>query len=111
MCFPVKPSSPARVSNTVPWRGGTATGSTGLPVRGGAWLGCSGRPIYSTDQMTTRANASELLIRQRLGALKRAMPGARVGDVTAIHQARVATRRLREALPLMTTGASGRKLE
>ncbi len=61
--------------------------------------------------MTTRANASELLIRQRLGALKRAMPGARVGDVTAIHQARVATRRLREALPLMTTGASGRKLE
>jgi CHAD domain-containing protein len=60
--------------------------------------------------MPTRANASELLIRQRLGALKRALPSVREGDVTAIHQARVATRRIREALPLVATGSSGRKL-
>jgi CHAD domain-containing protein len=60
--------------------------------------------------MTTRANATELLIRQRLGALKRALPSVREGDVTAIHEARVATRRLREALPLVATGSGGRKL-
>lgn len=53
---------------------------------------------------------SELLIRQRLGALARMLPGARAGDVTAIHQARVATRRLREALPLVARGSSGRRL-
>lgn len=58
----------------------------------------------------TRATASELLIRQRLTALKRALPRAREGDVTGIHQARVATRRVREALPLVARGAKGRKL-
>src|SRR5687767_11835086 len=61
--------------------------------------------------MTIRANASELLIRQRLAALKRSLPGAQGGDVNAIHQARVSTRRLREALPLIAKGASGRKLQ
>ena len=60
--------------------------------------------------MTTRANASELLIRQRLGALRRALPLAEGGDVNGVHQARVATRRLREALPLITRGSRGRKL-
>ena len=60
--------------------------------------------------MTTRANASELLVRQRLGALKRALPLARDGDVNGVHQARVATRRLREAVPLIARGARGRKL-
>ena len=53
---------------------------------------------------------SELLIRQRLSALSRALPGARAGEVPAIHQARVATRRLREALPLVARGSAGRKL-
>ena len=61
--------------------------------------------------MTTRANASELLIRQRLTALKSALPGAQGGDLNAIHQARVSTRRLREALPLIAGGARGRKLQ
>ena len=56
------------------------------------------------------AGRSELLIRQRLSALSRALPGARAGDVPAIHQARVATRRLREALPLVARGSAGRKL-
>ena len=59
---------------------------------------------------TTRASASELLVRQRLGALKRALPAVRAGDVTGIHHARVATRRLREALPVVARGSAGRKL-
>jgi len=58
----------------------------------------------------TRTNHSETLIRQRLTALGRTLPGARKGDAHAVHQARVATRRLREALPLVTSGRSGRKL-
>jgi CHAD domain-containing protein len=58
-----------------------------------------------------RASASELLIRQRLTALSRTLPAARRGDVRSIHQARVATRRLREALPLVAVGNKGRKLE
>ena len=60
--------------------------------------------------MGVTAGRSELLIRQRLSALSRALPSARAGDPSAIHQARVATRRLREALPLVARGSSGRKL-
>jgi CHAD domain-containing protein len=60
--------------------------------------------------MAVTAGRSEVLIRQRLAALSRALPSARAGDVPAIHQARVATRRLREALPLIARGSSGRKL-
>ena len=50
-----------------------------------------------------------MLIRQRLAALARMLPSARAGDVTSVHQARVATRRLREALPLVVRGSSLRK--
>jgi CHAD domain-containing protein len=57
-----------------------------------------------------RTNPSELLIRQRLAALSRTLPGARKGDTHAVHQARVATRRLREALPLVVPGKSGKRL-
>src|SRR5688572_4205006 len=60
--------------------------------------------------MSATAGRSELLIRLRLGALTRTLPSARTGDVSAIHQARVATRRLREALPLVARGSSARKL-
>ena len=56
------------------------------------------------------SHPSELLIRQRLASLTRVLPSARSGDVTAIHQARVATRRLRAALPIVSGGAKGRKL-
>jgi CHAD domain-containing protein len=56
-------------------------------------------------------SASELLILQRLRALSRTLPLARQGNVGAIHQARVATRRLREALPLVVGGLRGRRLE
>src|SRR6266545_2718271 len=58
-----------------------------------------------------RTTPSELLIRQRLTAVTRGLPGTRTGDVSSLHQTRVATRRLREALPLVASGSRGRKLE
>lgn len=57
------------------------------------------------------SHPSELMIRQRLLALSRTLPSARNGDPEGIHQARVATRRMREALPLVTRGSKGRKLK
>src|SRR5262245_41088803 len=58
----------------------------------------------------TESHPSELLIRQRLPALTRTLPLARNGDVSAIHQARVATRRVRAALPIVTRSTKCRKL-
>jgi CHAD domain-containing protein len=58
-----------------------------------------------------RANPSELIIRQRVAALSRTLPGAQKGDVHAVHQARVATRRIREALPLVAHGRTGKSLK
>ena len=58
-----------------------------------------------------RTNPSELIIRQRVAALSRTLPGARKGDVQAVHQARVATRRKREALPLVARGRTGKSLK
>ena len=58
-----------------------------------------------------RTNPSELIIRQRLAALSRTLPGALKGDVQAVHQARVATRRIREALPLVARGRTGKSLK
>jgi CHAD domain-containing protein len=57
------------------------------------------------------SHPSELMIRQRLLALSRTLPSARNGEPEGIHQARVATRRMREALPLVTRGSKGRKLK
>lgn len=57
-----------------------------------------------------KTSPAEHLIRQRLTALTRALSGARRGDVPSIHQARVATRRLGEALPLVASGEHGRML-
>lgn len=54
---------------------------------------------------------SELLIRQRLRGLSRTLREAQQGSATSVHQARVATRRLREALPLVASGVPGRKLQ
>lgn len=42
-----------------------------------------------------------VLLRQRLDTLVEAMPAAQAGDMRSVHQARVATRRLREALPVL----------
>src|SRR5262245_7998180 len=58
----------------------------------------------------TRINSSELVVRQRLAALARALPSARKGDVNGVHQARVATRRLREALPLILKKKTWQKI-
>jgi CHAD domain-containing protein len=60
---------------------------------------------------TDRSDASELLIRQRLRVLEKNLPAAARGDRSALHQARVATRRIREALPLLTPGERVRRLE
>ena len=57
-----------------------------------------------------RTPATEYLIRQRVTALGRALPAATKGDVTSLHQARVATRRLRAALPLVAPGRKAEKL-
>jgi CHAD domain-containing protein len=57
------------------------------------------------------SHPSELLVRQRLAALSRTLPSASSGDVNAIHQARVATRRVRAALPIVTRGSRRRKLK
>ena len=51
-----------------------------------------------------------LLLRQRLTTLVEAMPAAQSGDMRSVHQARVATRRLREALPVLRKSVNGRAL-
>lgn len=58
-----------------------------------------------------RTSPSELIIRQRVAALSRTLPGAKKGDVHAVHQARVATRRIREALPVVARGRTGKSLK
>jgi CHAD domain-containing protein len=60
--------------------------------------------------MPRRAVASELLIRHQLRTLTRALPAAQKGDAERLHEARVATRRLRERLPLVLPSSHGRKL-
>jgi CHAD domain-containing protein len=42
-----------------------------------------------------------ILLKQRLTTLVDAMPAVQAGDMRSVHQARVATRRLREALPVL----------
>lgn len=48
---------------------------------------------------------SVALLRQRLVSMLKAMPAAQAGDETSVHQARVASRRLREALPVLSARA------
>ena len=60
--------------------------------------------------MPKRATPSEMLIRQQLRTLSRALPAAQDGDANRLHEARVATRRLRERLPLVLPGASRQRL-
>ena len=57
-----------------------------------------------------RTPAAEYLIRQRVMALGRALPAAKTGNAASLHQARVATRRLRAALPIVGSGAKADKL-
>jgi CHAD domain-containing protein len=60
--------------------------------------------------MSRRPIPSEMLIRQQLRTLTRALPAAQKGDAERLHEARVATRRLRERLPLVLPSSHGRKL-
>jgi CHAD domain-containing protein len=50
------------------------------------------------------------ILRQRLRALLEALPAATAGDVTSVHRARVASRRLREVLPVIAEAAGSRDL-
>lgn len=59
----------------------------------------------STPRATLRDPAA-LLIR-RAEALRRHAPRALDGDPSGVHQARVASRRLREAVPVLTAGQQG----
>lgn len=54
---------------------------------------------------------SVALLRQRLVSLLQAMPAAQAGDETSVHQARVASRRLRQALPLLGVRADADALD
>lgn len=54
---------------------------------------------------------SVALLRQRLVSLLTAMPAAQEGDETSVHLARVASRRLREALPVLGARADGDALD
>jgi CHAD domain-containing protein len=47
------------------------------------------------------------LLERRTRALHRHLPRAIAGDQTGVHQARVASRRLREAVPVLTDGLDG----
>jgi len=49
------------------------------------------------------------LLERRARALHRHMPRAIAGDDAGVHQARVASRRLREAVPVLTEGLDGSK--
>jgi CHAD domain-containing protein len=57
-------------------------------------------------------NRSPVLVRlldRRTRALKRHVPHALAGDAVGVHQARVASRRLREAVPVLSDGLHGSK--
>ncbi len=60
--------------------------------------------------MNTRTHRPTTRLLDRLTrALRRHLPAAVAGDNTGVHQARVASRRLREAVPVLSTGLKGSK--
>jgi CHAD domain-containing protein len=59
--------------------------------------------------MRRRPRVTTVLLNTRARALHRQLPLAIDGDDRGVHQARVATRRLREAVPVLTTGIRGSK--
>jgi len=54
---------------------------------------------------------SVAILRQRLISLLTAMPAAQSGDETSVHQARVASRRLRGALPMLGASADAAAID
>src|ERR687891_261110 len=67
-------------------------------------------PRYAADFVDHRP-ALLVLLKQRLTALLEAMPAAQAGDRRSVHQARVATRRLREALPVLRTSLDAHAID
>src|SRR6476661_8354983 len=60
--------------------------------------------------MNTRApRVTTVLLQRHSRALKRHLPAAIAGNDLGVHQARVTTRRLREAVPVLSTGLTGSK--
>ena len=57
-----------------------------------------------------KSSVASRLLARRAAALKRHLPGAVDGDSHSVHQARVASRRLREALPVLTSDLKGTKV-
>src|SRR5262245_18680174 len=60
-------------------------------------------PLSSTPSIPimTVSGRRQDLIRSRLGTFTRTLHGVSTGDVKAVHRTRVATRRIRELLPLL----------
>ena len=58
-----------------------------------------------------RSALSVAILRQRLVTLLSAMPAAQSGDESSVHQARVASRRLRGALPMLGASADAHALD
>ncbi|HXW05685.1 MAG TPA: CHAD domain-containing protein [Vicinamibacterales bacterium] len=54
-----------------------------------------------------KPHVTTVLLARRARALKRHVAGAIKGDGVGVHQARVASRRLREAVPVLATGLKG----
>ncbi len=55
------------------------------------------------------AQLTSQMLRRQSQALERHLPGAVKGDDRAVHQARVASRRLRESVPVLSAGLKGSK--
>jgi CHAD domain-containing protein len=51
------------------------------------------------------------VLHRRVRALHRRLPGAAAGDPRGVHQTRVASRRLREAIPVVAAGGPGKQAE
>jgi CHAD domain-containing protein len=78
------------------------------------WPGHAGNghfsPIERNPTMNRRnGRVTTQLLSRRAAALKRHLGDATNGDAKGVHQSRVASRRLREALPVLTSGVKGTK--
>ena len=67
------------------------------------------RAATERDPTMPPRSLPEQVIRRCLRALGRSLPKAVEGDARAIHKARVASRRVREALPIVLASAPGKK--